>query len=378
MSMIELFRNAPRNGKLEDLMAYYGDVVKKTEAPYLSTTTGLQNPVYGPNVFLQVAQDFNIFSLLPKFAYQSEGFRAQTADASDFFAFGTQASAFPDSGIATLAEISVPIKEAKGKYSYSLLAQATEGKDDTVGSSFIHAYASNLYSRKINEQLGATNGTVITTENEGIDRICGSYAEKTNATQADNGAYTTDDLDLYSLNRDAAATWADASVDYATTDRTLSIDMIKDRIHAVKQYGGKPTFLLTGFDTAGDISGLVQTQERYQSADIKASVSFNGVSTEAGINAGMLVQSVYNTPVFESQHVVQETSGSSRIYGLDVSADPMGQNVKLGIKLGMPTMKISTSDYLANDASKDLFGLITLFETECHHFRSQFKIRDLL
>lgn len=372
----------PRFNTLEEqLRFWYDQNVNKGDDPVLANTSGMMNPVYGAKAFSQVSQESRAWGVLPKFPYNSRGMRALTTNETTS-AGTTENGTNPDSDKPDLVEVSVPLKNVRTAYDYSLTAQVVEGKDDTIRLSDLESYYTMRHVSVINSQLLSTNGTVAGNNYESLDRICGSYGEISTVTQADNNAYSTNDLDIYSRDRDAAASWTDAYVDYATTDRAFDASMVLDAMNYVENYDGHTTVVLTGYDTYSDIEDAFEGYVRYNAPTGSLSSTFvnftvEGVKGVEGTGKGTRTAQIYGVPLFKSKDVVQETSGKSRIYGLDTSVDPLGQGPRLGIKLGMPTMRFESRDVIANDNLAYRYLLVTIAELQCNHFRSQFKIRDL-
>ena len=101
---------------IQDMEKLYYDVnnedfIAKTDAPVLSTTTGVYNAVYGAKVWAQFNQEANAWSALPKIPWRQSGWRVMTARAGSSADGGVaENGAIPDSIKPTFAEISTKPK----------------------------------------------------------------------------------------------------------------------------------------------------------------------------------------------------------------------------------------------------------------------------
>lgn len=376
------FDNLPRFRTLGEMFDYtYGEVVKKADDPALSTTSGFVNARYGMELFSSLSQEANAFGVLPQFAYNRKGFRAITANEATT-ASAAENGAWAETDKPDVTEVSVALKNVRTPYDISLQEMIYEGQDDTIANADLHKYYAERHKSAINGQLMSTNGTVASTNFESLDRICGSYLEVSTYTDAANAAYDANDLDIYSQNRDAAASWVDAYVSGATSDRSFSLDMLLDAFGEVEYYQGETQVILTGKGTFADMEKAANAYVRYNMPggalkEAFVSLGVNGVTTNAGIGVGTRTSAIYGVPMIKSKDTVTETSGSERIYGLDTKANPLGTTPKLGLKMGMLPKRFVSEDVLANDNLAHKFGYATIAELQCEIFRHQFKIRDL-
>ena len=113
-------------------------------------------------------------------------------------------------------------------------------------------------------------------------------------------ARTVDAFDLYGTNRDTAS-FLDATVDfgdgYATGDiRNLTLTIINTLLRQLRQEGGSPKVILTGYDTIQTLADLLQSQERFM--DRKEIVpTVNGVRGVKGQEVGFRVSTYYDIPL---------------------------------------------------------------------------------
>ena len=365
---------------MEDLYKfYYGDItnIQKADADLLTTTTGAHSSKYGPYAWAQVNNVPNLFNILPKEAYTQTGYKAMTAYPS-YTAGVSEGGAIPDTIKPTYANVQAKPKEVVAPFSVSTKQSSLSkaGVDDVIDPEQLRRNMADFHKKDMNVMLNTSNGTLATNKLESIDRVVGSYAEITNAAQADNNAYTAGDLDIYGQDRDAAASWTDSYVSYATSDRTLTLDLIRTVVKGVKSYGAKPTYILTGTDTAQAIDNLVDMYYRTSGANIggKTHLSANGIQ-EPGKEGNVETATLFGIPIVEDANVVSETGGISRIYVLDTSVEGGKPILSLGITT--PTLHIvSPSTFSVNKLSNEEY-YYTSGELVCRNFRRQGKVRDL-
>lgn len=369
----------------EMMNSFYGGAglgdVSKSDAPVLTTTTGVFNAVFGAQAFNQLNMEGNAFALLPKYPWQHSGYRAITADAGSA-ADGniSEGGAVPESIKPTFAEITVTVKEVAHTFEASFRQEGLVKKgDDAFGTmDQLRPYFAAKHAKAINQQLLTDTDTLASTKFESIDRVTISSA----ASVAQG--YTAADEDIYGIDRSAAA-WADATVSHNSgTDRTLSLDLIESILGTLESVGAKTNLILTGPTTKWRIISLAQTQVRYQGVvqqNVSAKIGLNGVETEEGMGFGVKVASVYGIPMFSSQSVPSDTI--PRIYLLDTTMNESTGVPRLGISLLYPTMYFEAGMSAANPnpfiidkfATQGVF--YTAGELVCTFLKAQGSIRDL-
>lgn len=376
----------PQFNTIQELINFqYGHAagadVAKADAPVLNTTTGVANPVFGAMAFSQLNMEGNAFALLPKYPWQKSGWRAITADAGSTAAGGVaENAAIPDTIKPTFAEITVTPGEVAHSFDVSYRHEAlTMRGDDNIGNmEQLRVYFSALHAKRINEQLLIDVDTAYSTGFESLDRVCSSNAEISDLSLDAN------DADIYGLDRDGGATWADAVVDSnGGTDRAFQLSLIEDTLATLEDNGARTNVILTGNDTKWRIISLAQNSVRYRGilGEAVASIGLNGVETEQGMDFGQRVSTVYNIPLFSSQAVPKDTI--SRIYLLDTTVHDETGVPRLGIAMLTPTMYFESGMSAAtpNPFAIGRFGTEGVFYTSgqlvCTHFKAQGKIRDL-
>ena len=364
---------------------YYSPVgakyIAKADAPVLTTTTGVYNAIYGAQVWAQLNQEANVFGVLPKTPWTRSGWRVITARAATSGGGVAENGTLPDTLKPTFQEISTKPKTVAHTFDVSEVQQflAEESEDDAIGGMEMMRSLMGIHHKEMMNVMLMTNVTTVASNNlESVDRVASSYAEVTNCGDVD-----ANDADIYGLDRDAAASWADAYVDEnANVDRDLTDEMIRTGLRTVKQQGGNTTVIVTGYDTYAKIQGLYEPSVRYMPiGEATAKVGVNGIQTEAGLGFGVNVATLYGIPLILSKDTVKDTI--SRIYFLDTS-DPEGfGKPRLGIDVAKPTQYFEAGMYASN---KDPFGIDrlgtegmyrTMAELKCRFFKAQGKIRDL-
>jgi hypothetical protein len=369
-----------------DMFAYYygrnmGENVQKSDAPVLTSTTGVYNAVYGAQAFSQLNNEANVFALMPKLPWAKSGWRVISADAGSAATGGVaESGALPDTIKPTFAEISTKPKQVIHNFQVSMIHEGLvqKGDDNTADMDFLRGYFSTLHGKRINEQMLVDGDTLAGVNFESIDRVTASAALATALS------WTAADEDIYGIDR-SANSWADAIVSHASgTDRTFDLSLIRDTLATLETKGAATNILLTGSDTKWRIIGQAESQVRYAGVvkqDEKIRVGVGGVSTEEGMNYGMRVATVYNVPMFVSQAVQKDTL--SRIYLLDTTVQDESAIPKLFIALLFPTIYFESGMSAAdkNPYSIDYTGTKGMFYTAgeliCTRLNNQGSIRDL-
>lgn len=361
---------------------YYGapEHVQK-DAPHLTSTGGIYNPIFGAQAFYQLNSEANAFALLPKYPWQHSGYRAISADPTSVTNGGIAENAtIPATIKPDYEEITVTTKQHSHTFDVSYIQEGKVKKgDDAIGDmDFLRGFFAMFHAKDINVSMLLDGNTLAENRFESIDRITASAAYATALS------WTADDEDIYGIDRSANA-WSDAVVSHASgNDRTLTDGIIRDTLATLADNGANTNLMLTGNDTKYRIFGLYEDQVRYHGVlkkDVTVQIGVNGVDTEEGITAGMRVATVYGIPLFSSQAVVKDTI--SRIYLLDTTEDPGSGRPRLGIALMYPTLYFESgmSAAMPNPFAINRFGTegvyYTAGEVVCTFFKAQGSIRDL-
>lgn len=368
---------------IQDLLGhYYGaGMVKKSDDPVLTTTTGVYNPVFGAMAFSQLNNEANALGILPKYPWQHSGYRAITADATSVSYGGiTQGDAIPATIKPTFAEITVTTKEVAHAFDVSYIQEGKVKKgDDAIGDmEFLRGYFAVRHAKDLNAQILIDANTLAGTAFESIDRVTFSAAANTALS------YTSGDEDIYGIDRSSNA-WADAVCDHNSgTDRYLTDPLIRSTLASLEANGARTNVILTGVDTKWRIFGLYQNQVRYQGIlreDVEIQIGINGVNTEKGAGVGIRVATLYGIPLISSQNVPQDTI--SRIYFLDTTEQEGTGIPRLGLALMYPTLYFESgmSANPPNPFAVNKFGTegvyYTAGELVCTFLAAQGSLRDL-
>ena len=349
--------------------------IRQTDAPVLTTTTGVFNAVFGAKVFSQLNQTANTLGALKKYVWPQSGFRAMTARSSASGGGVAQGGALPDTEKPTFAEITVTLKDVAHNFEESTRKTAISAAgDDTIPWEELRELMGIHHAEMLNKMLHVDGDTLAGNNLESIDRVVSSAAEATAFS------WTTADEDIYGIDR-SAASWADAIVLHASgTDRVISDLLVRSLGQQTLAAGAELSgqFWVTGYDTWSDITGLYQSQVVYNPVGGSyIAPSINGVSVAApGVNFGVHAATLYDRPVIIDKDTVKDTK--SRIYLLDGSDPGSRGRPRLGIALAQPTVYVeSESMFAINKLGKE--GMYyTQAELVCTFFACQGKIRDLL
>ena len=362
---VKVLQKASKISELDEVID--GFEIRKANAPVITSTTGIRNILYGATLNSQVVTEANAFSILPKKPWKS-GYRAITAAGLTTGGDVTETGAVPDTLKPTFAAVDVTPHRIQRSTNISETEMLLEGKDDTVKWSDIINYTASEFKNTLNRNIladadgAATDGTIITP----LDRIIGSYDEVADTE------LTTNEGDVYGLDRDTEATWTDANVSHGgssgtETDRTLTLGLIDDVIAACEPYwdSDKNKVILTGYDTAARIAQLERPKEVYPT-DAYVEFTVEGIKVK-GKEAGIPVATYNGIPIIRSNNVVKDTI--SRIYILDLD--------HISLDTLKPISYIETTDpFVQNTFGKEgVFSWIG--EIWCDRFAAQGKVRGL-
>jgi hypothetical protein len=371
-------------------LSYRGEpgMISKSDAPILSSTTGVYNRVFGQFVWATFNQEANTVGILPKTVWDKSGWRLQTARAGSTADGGVaEGGALPDTIKPTFKEVSNTLKTNAHTFEVSEHQEYfVQNDDDAIGDL---AYQREIMGTKHKEAMNqlllvdasteagaATANYTGKTGFETIDRVISSDSEE----DAFGGTYDAY-FDIFGLDRDSASTF-DSNVSHNSgTDRALSDSLIRTMIYNIKEDGGNTTVINTGYDTARTAIALYSDQVRYNVlGEAKVQVGVNGIQTENGIDVGIRISTIYQIPMIESKDVAQDTI--SRMYFLDTS-DPEGSGKpRLSLDISHPTQYFqagindNTPFVIDKFTTKGMYR--TNGEIRCTSLQSQGKLRDLL
>lgn len=373
----------------DDLLSPF---ITKDDAPVLSTTNGVYNAVFGAQAWVQLNMEANTIGVVPKMPWTRSGWRVISARTASLpYGGRAETATLPETVKPTFAEVSTKPKLSAVTFEVGEVQEylATQGDDDAYAAmADMRVYMATEHKEDLNAQVNVQGGTPAANNWESMDRVCGSYNERTNAKENDQStAYSAHDLDIYGLDRDAGATWADAYVGIGPTSgtvRSLTDSLLNSLLQNTLSNGANPNgqIIQTGYDTWSTINQLYDPQVRYNligSAQIQPGV--NGIKTLKGSEVGLQVATLFNKPIILSKNTVSETGGISRVYMLDLS-NPEGFDLpRLCLKIAKPSQYFEAGINQGTPFAVDKFsnkGMYrTMGEVICCFFAAQGKIRDL-
>ena len=112
------------------------ELIMKEDAPLLTTTPGVYNPVYGALVWAQLNQEANVFGCLPKYVWTRSGWRIITARAENVGRGADEAGTLPDSVKPHIEQLYTVPRTYPTVFEVSEVQQfmAAESQDDAFGS----------------------------------------------------------------------------------------------------------------------------------------------------------------------------------------------------------------------------------------------------
>ncbi|MCH7759991.1 hypothetical protein IIA15_01100 [candidate division TA06 bacterium] len=367
--------------------------ISKADAPVLTSTTGVFNAVFGMQAWVQLNQEANTFGALPKAPWRRSGWRVISArsTALPFGGLG-EAGTLPDSVKPTFSEVSTIPTTVAVVFENSEVHEylAADGGDDVYAQmQDLRTYMAAEHKENINVMLNGDGGDVTAPDNfESVDRIFGSFAELSAFESDQSTSYSAGDLDIYGLDRDAGASFADAFVDDAAQGalRALTDSRLQSLLQNTLANGANPNgqWFQMGYDSWSAVNQLYEPQVRYNllgSSQIKVGV--NGIETQDGVGVGLNVATLFAParPVIQSKDTLVDTGGISRIYLYDTS-NPEGYDYpRLYFKIAKPTQYFEAginqgTPFAVNKFSnKGMYR--TMGEVICSFFAVQGKLRDL-
>ena len=212
----------------------------------------------------------------------------------------------------------------------------------------------------------------------------------TGANNGDSSAVVADVKNIFGTSRTVSvssnsatgtASFLDAEVDfgdgYASTDaRVLTLSMINSMIRRIRQNGGNPKCILTGYDTIQHIADLLQSQERFM--DRKEIVpTHNGVKGVKGQEVGFRVATYFDIPLIPAKDM-----GSTGANTTNTLSDMLFLDTDhLWLAVMKPTQYFEDGISNGNPFGVGKLGnqgmYRTMGETCCSFFKGQGKITNI-
>ena len=388
----------------------------------ISDTTGLYNVVYGQKVWSMLNREVNALSMISKRAYTSSGWRVlksrPAGGSGSQFSVGTSGAIGADTVAAdhiggvrenaslstdadglnaiapTYAQLFLSPKIVAHQFDFSELAMELAMIDDGIGDIRAqmredmgkhHAEVQNKMLVMPLEHYGESSAMPDIEQNyTSLLKVVSSRAE---LLAIDGGVIATDTTTatnnlgkIYGSERFTTGSFLDAEIDfgsgYAAGDvRSLTLTILNSLIRKLRQAGGSPKVILTGYDTAQAISDLLQSQERFM--DRKEIVpTVNGVRGVKGSEVGFRVSTYYDIPIIPVKDMPSTTSASTSISDmLFLDTD------HLWLSVMKPTQYFEDGIANGNPFGVGSLGNRALYRTigevGCSFFKGQGKITNL-
>jgi hypothetical protein len=155
------------------------------------------------------------------------------------------------------------------------------------------------------------------------------------------------------------------------TPRTLTTDLLDAAIRAIRENGGEPDLILTGWDQIDALANAEESKQRLGEGTF--TVKRGGESTLQGNKVGFDVATYRNIPVF----------GDNDVYKLNIDGTEYGSVVYIldtrffEIAVAQTTQFQDRDDFISAAKLNYDFILYTGLELRCHDIRKQAKIWDL-
>ena len=171
-----------------------------------------------------------------------------------------------------------------------------------------------------------------------------------------------------------ANSWYSGRVDSNDgTGRDLTLQMLDRAIRTVRERGGDPDIIVTGYDQLDRLASILQAQQRFMGTD-EFVVEMGDDRTLPGTHTGFQVATYKNIPIFPDVDVAR---------ALDVDGSELGSNIYvmdsryLEVAIAAPTQYIDNRDFFQAN-SMALRGLFyTIGEFRSYRFDTNYKITDL-
>jgi len=353
-----------------DPMSIFGN---KVEAPYLTTTTGVRNIIYGAWLTTIFVTTANSLGALRDAPWRKSGYRTVT---TPYFASApgdgvTQGGAIPSSTQDTLDYLELNPKTLSNVLDISTAELAMEGRDDVAKwAELVDARRKIMMSgwdRSSLLRAAKTNGTT-QLNMETIDRIIASYDQYTNSGESPVSGSMT----YCGKTRASAASEYDAYVKhFSGTATTLALKHLDDMVVSCQPYWDDGSFdqkhFVTGVDTSARIQQLHMVQFRGKLESAPASYTVGGVRTLPGQPGMSFVSKYDNMPIVPDKYTdnsyANTSYGLSKVYLIDDNY--------MEVAIGQPLEYQESKEYLATGylAKRGIFHAvleIAAWKFGCH------------
>jgi len=298
-----------------------GTDIAKTNYPLLTGTSGGYSAIYGPELWANINLRATVWASMPKVPYPKKfGWRAFTASPTNKAIGSADAGTIADTEIGTFVQVTKTPTIMYKNFDVGLLQQyASEGGQAIDWQTYRDLHG-DLFAKGLNGALLTDVDTVAGNNIESIDRIVSSYGEVTNC------GIHANDSDIYAIDRDAGASWADATVIHnSNVDRDFDLSLVNTLKRTVDQTCGLDdmgtTWWLTKHDTWQRWSEFLQPQQMFTEATFSTSAE-GGLTSASGQAGGFALGTYMAHPMITDADTPADTLG--RVYYLNTRYLKMG------------------------------------------------------
>jgi len=221
-----------------------------------------------------------------------------------------------------------------------------------------------------------------------LTKVVSSYGEMTEMRDnsmlaTSSGTIPTTMTNLFGTTRTSSTGFMDAEVDFgvgygALEARVLTLTIINDMLRKLREAGGSPKVILTGYDTIQHLGDLLQAQERF--LDRKEVIpTHNGVRGVKGSEVGFRVATYYDIPIIPCKDMPK--TGSHATATEKLSDLLILDTDHLWLSVMKPTQYFEDGIDHGNPFGVNKLGnqamYRTVAETGCSFFKGQGKITNL-
>lgn len=302
-----------------DAAAQAMDAIEQ-EASYDSTNAALLNDLFGAALYVQSNLESDFFGALPKMDMTGANTAANQPLPLTFrAAYGPPAlqthaegGSIPSGRTYSTEEVSADIKRSIAVVEQSDLQQLRAELLDGVPLDEL-TRVDELYQDLAIDRDAVAAG--VAANNSGyvsrdkiteLDRVIASGDEEANADDVNATAFSDGDLDVYDIDR-SNESWADAFVDYNSTVRQLTEDLMDSFLSNLFDFGAldrENAVILTGRDTAdvlNDLSDEDNVRFVYDPSD-GGRESVNDAETIHGVPGTTRRRHYDEIPIVANQH----------------------------------------------------------------------------
>lgn len=181
--------------------------------------------------------------------------------------------------------------------------------------------------------------------------------------------------DVYNLTtRTAGAHAAGAYVSYNSgVGRDLTLSMIDTAIQKIRENGGEPKLIVTGWDQYFNLERLLNSQQRYMGQE-KYQVGVGDERTLPGTQTGLILATYMGIPILPDADTAKSVDTSDNVLGSNLYVLDTDY---LEMAVAMPTQYVENRDFFAANALVVRGLMYMMGELRCNRLDVQAKIADL-